>query len=401
MATIKIVLRTSKINKEGEVPLCIRITKNRQTKFVFLDYRIKPDQWDAKEKRVKKSNPNYVFLNNYLAQRMADAQSTSIQIETEDKHVASRAIKASIKGLAPLEFFEYANKYARNFETSGKIGTHRRAKAVIQKLLTYVDDRKLYFDQINVTFLKNYESYLIGKLKNRTNTVHANFRMIRTIFNNAISEDLIPVDINPFPKFKLKLEKTQRDYLTDEELNQVEQLQLNVDSAIFHHRNIYVFAAYAGGMRISDILTLRWKNFDGEKINIKIHKTKTPLSIKLPAKALEILSLYKKEQCTGNDFVFPLINISADEKDPAIIHNAISSATAYTNKDLKKITELASIEKHLSFHTSRHSFAVRALQKGMRIEYVSKLMGHADIKETQIYAKVVSSELDKAMDVFN
>jgi site-specific recombinase XerD len=59
------------------------------------------------------------------------------------------------------------------------------------------------------------------------------------------------------------------------------------------------------------------------------------------------------------------------------------------------------MSNHLSFHTARHSWAVRALQKGMRIEYVSKLMGHASVKHTEVYAKILNAELDKAMDVFN
>jgi integrase/recombinase XerD len=87
--------------------------------------------------------------------------------------------------------------------------------------------------------------------------------------------------------------------------------------------------------------------------------------------------------------------------NPRELLNAISSATTYTNKDLKKIVKLAGIHKHISFHTSRHTFATRALRKGIGIEYVSKLLGHAAIRETQAYAKIVNEELDKAMEKFN
>jgi integrase/recombinase XerD len=83
------------------------------------------------------------------------------------------------------------------------------------------------------------------------------------------------------------------------------------------------------------------------------------------------------------------------------LFNAISSATAYTNSDLKEIIKLTKIKKSISFHTARHTFATTALQKGMRIEYVSKYMGHSDIKETQIYAKIINQELDKAIEIFN
>ncbi len=100
-------------------------------------------------------------------------------------------------------------------------------------------------------------------------------------------------------------------------------------------------------------------------------------------------------------FVFPLLRNDIDYTDPQVLFNAISSNTAYANKNLKAITKTAKIEKHISFHSSRHTWATRALRKGMRIEYVSQLMGHTNIKTTQVYTKIVNSELDRAMDVFN
>jgi integrase/recombinase XerD len=408
MASIKILLRTSKINLQGEAPLCIRITKNRTSKFVFLDYRIKPEFWNEEEKCVRKSHPNAARINNYILQKLSEASAQAMKMETEKNFVSPTSLKETIKGKSAVEFFPYADRFAASFEATGKIGTHRRAKSVINKLRDYVKGRKLFFDNITVTFLREYEYYLLSKVdaekkkkKNKVNTVHANFRLLRTIFNNAVREDLIPVEINPFNKIKLKSEQTQRAYLTEEELNKIDELHLEESYMINHHRNIYIFAAWTGGLRISDILQLRWKNFDGEKITIKIHKTQTPLSIKLPERALQIVNSYRKENCNGNDFIFPLLKICPDEKNPETIHCAISSASAYTNKNLYKIAELAGIEKHISFHTSRHTWATRALTKGMRIEHVSKLMGHAAIKETQIYAKIVNAELDKAMAVFN
>jgi site-specific recombinase XerD len=82
------------------------------------------------------------------------------------------------------------------------------------------------------------------------------------------------------------------------------------------------------------------------------------------------------------------------------VHQLLPVAS-YTNKDLRKLTRLAGIDKKVTFHTARHSWAVRALQKGMRIEYVSKILGHASAKQTEEYAKVMNEELDKAMEVSN
>ena len=90
-----------------------------------------------------------------------------------------------------------------------------------------------------------------------------------------------------------------------------------------------------------------------------------------------------------------------DENDLVALDNEISKGTALINKSLKALEEDSELGKHISFHISRHTWATRALRKGISIDKVSKLMGHAQIKETQIYAKIVNEELDKAMDVFN
>jgi integrase/recombinase XerD len=366
-----------------------------------LGIYLKVKDWDPKEKKVKKSHPNSSRLNALIAKRVSDAEGVTADLETKSKTITSKKIKEEILGKEPVEFFPYADKYIQSLETSSKVGSLRRAKSVIKKMKDYQNGVPLYFDEINVKYLKDYEEYLLSKLDNKQNTVHQNLRIIRKLINDAIREDILTRNDNPFYKFSLKLEKTSREFLTEEELKKIEDLDLPKDKVINGHRNIYVFAAYTGGLRISDVLTLRWENFDGERINLNIQKTKTHLSIKLPNKALEIIKTYKPEKINPKDFIFPFLDKNLKLEDPKVLYQAISAATAYTNKDLKTIAQKAGIEKHISFHTSRHTFATAALRKGIRIEYVSKLLGHANIKETQIYAKIVNEELEKAMEVFN
>jgi integrase len=130
-------------------------------------------------------------------------------------------------------------------------------------------------------------------------------------------------------------------------------------------------------------------------------KTGTQLSIKVPNKSLEIINKYKPEIVNPNAFVFPMFPADIDLDNARELDTEISRATAYINKNLKTIATKLELNKKVSFHVSRHTFATRALRKGISIDKVSKIMGHAAIRETQIYAKIVSSELDKAMDVFN
>lgn len=400
MATVKLLLKLNKVNKDGESPLYIRITKDRQSKFISLGITLHPDQWDEKNKQVKK-HPNSVRLNNLIAQKVADAHGVSLEMETKNKFVSSKVIKNKVMGKNLLTFSDYANDYLNRVYQEKRMGTHDKVKAVLSKLNTYTNYATLNFGDIDVQFLKKYESYLKNDLGNGINTVHSNLKIFRKLFNDAVREEIIDFQNNPFNKYKLKTEKVKMEYLTEDELKLFEDIILDNGSMLDHHRNAYVFSCYAGGIRISDILQLKWKDFDGTNITIEMYKTKEMVSVKLPNKALEIISKYKTNSPNESEnFIFPFLD-SNREYDEEQLYKAISSRTAYANKDLGKIVKKAGLGKEISYHSSRHTWATRALRKGMRIEYVSKLLGHASIKTTQIYAKIVNAELDKAMDVFN
>jgi len=149
------------------------------------------------------------------------------------------------------------------------------------------------------------------------------------------------------------------------------------------------------------MLQLKWENYDGKHVLLNTQKTGSVVSVMLPEKAKKIIEVYKATDSKKDDFIFPFLDKTDNIKDPKILHARVSSITSYTNSDLKDIAFLAGIKKHLHFHTSRHTWATRALRKGMRIEYVSKLMGHNSIRTTQVYAKIVNADLDKAMEVFD
>ena len=147
----------------------------------------------------------------------------------------------------------------------------------------------------------------------------------------------MPATKNLFNKIRLKGQKSIREFLLDNELKRIEDLILKEDSMLNHHRNLYVFSAYSGGIRISDLLNMRWKNFTGTHLYFKVKKTNEDICIKLPRKSLVILQFYKmyrkREGAKPNpeSFIFPLLKISVDETDKLEHFNAISSATAYAN----------------------------------------------------------------------
>ncbi|WP_295673179.1 site-specific integrase [uncultured Mucilaginibacter sp.] len=400
MASVKIIFRNDKKNHENKSPLYIRIIKNRKAQFLSLGIYLNEDEWDDKKLKVKSRHPNSARLNSFIAQKVAEAEDMSLMLAGKDINVTSAKIKNKIKGRALGSFTAYGNAYRDSLLKSGHIGTYIKVKASLSKLDQFAGGRELQFEEIDTDFLKRYEKYLTDTLNNAVNTVHGSFRTIRKLFNDATRESLIEPEHNPFFRYKLKLEKTTKIYLTDTEIAKIEKLQLPPGSKMEHHRLLFVFACYAAGIRVSDLLQLQWRDFNGTHLSIVTQKTTEHITIPLPSKAIGIIEKYKSEALVSNDYIFPFLK-SGHQYTPLQLNRAISSCTAYLNRDLKDIAGKAEIDKHISMHTSRHSWATRALRKGMRIEYVSALMGHSSIKTTQVYAKIVNAELDKAMEVFN
>ena len=115
--------------------------------------------------------------------------------------------------------------------------------------------------------------------------------------------------------------------------------------------------------------------------------------------ALDIINKYKKEDAEQDDFIFPVItNKELYLKNDEYRYTFIESANKAANFQLQRIAKKLEIPVKVTFHISRHTFATNALNNGMRIEHVSKLMDHRDISTTQVYAKIISEELDKAVD---
>lgn len=399
MASVTLVFQKGKLNAKGEAPIHFRIIKNRKASYIASGIMIPPHQWDDKKNKVKSTYRNSSRLNSYLSNKFTEIQDTVLQHETQSKSFTSKNLKEKVFGKRPSDFFAFADGIVEQYRKEGRIGTYDKNRSVVAKLREYKP--ALTFHDITPEFLTKYEQYLREKHGNSTNTVGKDMKFIRKVFNDAICSDVIELDASPFRKYKLKEEKTHRDYLNEEDLIRIEECSINPGTRLELTRDMFVFATYTGGLRVSDVLQLRWANFDGSHLHIVITKTGAQVSIKVPNKGLEIIGRYRNESKSKDDFIFPMLRPTLNVNDPVALDAAISSATAQLNTNLKILAKKAEIGKRLSFHISRHSFAVMALRKGITIDKVSKLMAHSAIKETLVYAKIVNEELDKAMDVLN
>jgi integrase len=401
MATVSMVIRKDRINKDREAPINIFIIKDRKTLKIATGIKVKTELWDEKACKVMKGVRNYKRINAFLHAKLVEAETGVLENETSNKSLTAKQLKEKVFGKPPMDFFPFAEQAYENYRLAGKIGTYISSKAIVNQLKNYAKYEALKFTDITPEYLAKYEIYLRTEEDLKTNTIHKNLKFFRKVFNDAFRLGIIEYNQNPFTRYKLKTEKTTRAFLSEDDLAKIEKIELTPGTMLDLHKDMFIFASYAGGLRVSDVLKLKWKNFDGSHINISIHKTKSHLSIKLPDKAIEIITKYKPEKDAPKSFIFPMLPDDLKMDDPQAVYTEISRATAYINKNLKTIAERAELNIKLSFHISRHTWATRALRKGISIDKVSKLMGHAQLRETQIYAKIVNEELDKAMDVFN
>jgi len=141
-------------------------------------------------------------------------------------------------------------------------------------------------------------------------------------------------------------------------------------------KNIFLFGCYTG-LRFSDIRTLKWTNIKDGRIQLTQTKTKGTVYILLGKNTERILEL----QRDNTEFVFD-----------------ISRYSSSVNKTLKSLIDKSSIEKDVTFHSSRHTFATFLISSGVNVYTVSKLLGHKDIKSTLVYAKVINEEKEKAVN---
>ncbi len=402
MATIRAVLKKNKIKANGLIPIYLRIIEGEKNTFKSTGLDVSADAWDEKNSKVRSKHPNSARMNHLIAKKISELE--DIRIQLDGKHGIGKEVKAqSVKkqGNEKHSFTHFFQEYVDQQKVDKKFGTHRKVQSILKKFKDYNKQKDVQFSNFTLDYLKDYEKYL-RSIGNSTGTIHANLKVFRMLFNRAVELDIIPIQNNPFAKHKLKTEKVEKSFLTQAEVNAIDQVDLSPGTKMEVHRDMFVFACYAGGIRISDLLQLRIERYDRttKVISFFVHKTKNDHTIKLPKRAAEILERYLSDGKTSG-YIFGLLDESVFKATADIILTKISSATAYANKNLKTIKVKAGIEKSMSFHSSRHSFGTLAVSNGMGIQMISKIMVHSNLTTTLGYAKIVDAQMYSEMDKMN
>ena len=261
-------------------------------------------------------------------------------------------------------------------------GSYKNYITTIKHLKNYIKTKfntdDISLNKLNYDFVYNFSHYILLNTKCTHNGMMKHIQRLKKITNFCIKNNYITND--PFIGFKIKFKKSNRVYINNEELHILKNIKLN--KSLNKIRDIFLFACYTG-LSYIDLYNLNIKNIqigdDNLKwIFIKRHKTDIPSNVPILPPALTILNKYKTQNNING--IFPMIS---NQK---------------TNIALKEIARLCNFNKKLTFHCARHTFATTiTLTNGVPIETVSKMLGHNNIKTTQIYARVIDSKISADM----
>lgn len=369
--------RKKQLDSQGKALVQVEAYLSGKKSYFSTHIYLKPSQWSARTSSVC-NHPHAEELNYMLEEFMLNLQMRELEAWKQGKEICLQLLKEIHEDTAvENKLIPFGRKWIENSPI--RESTKSNLNTTLSLLETFSSG--ITFRQLDYKTLLSFEQFLKNK-KLGTNTIAKHFRHIRTILNEAIRQGLITKELSPFTEYKIKTTESHHTYLLPEELEKLEHITLfRKRHALCHSLDAFLFCCYTG-LRYSDFIRMEQKNFiqsdNGLWMVFKSQKTgavtQLPLSHLFQGKAVRILCRYTDI----NDFFHIKPNASV-------------------NKDLIRIGKLAGLAKHFSFHTARHTNATLLLYKGVQLATVQKLLGHRNIKTTQVYGEVLPQTIVKEL----
>jgi integrase len=396
MASVRVCLR-KRATTENTHPILIQIIKDRKKSILTLGHNIALKDWDEEKKLVKKSHANSARLNNVIAKKLAEAHAKLLDLETNNTDTSARVIGNAFKKAKENTFFKQADLYTKQLEQDGKFNRLSADKPRIERFKEFLDNSDINFSEITVPLLKKFQSYLKGTRTITERTIVNHLVVIRTIYNQAIEANLVDRKHYPFGKGKIKIKfpESLKIGLNEADVKAIEAAK--VEALPNHARNLWLFSFYLAGMRISDVLRLKWSDFQDDRLFYTMGKNNKAGSLKVPTKALAILEHYRRPNPI-HDLVFPDLENVPNLDDAFNVQKRIKTRIKQNNEQLQKVLTEAKITKKVTMHISRHSFGNISGSK-IPVQMLQKFYRHSSITTTMGYqANFVHENEDSALD---
>lgn len=396
MATVRVVLRKKK-NKAGRFPIAIRITKDRKSSFLNTGQYIDDKFWDEKNRNVRKSHPNSKVLNNFIVSKIAETNDKVLKSEMKPEYESVADIRKKIVEKKRYDFFVVANMKLQNLKNRNKHHQYDTEFGRLKRFKEFLGKDILPFNKLNVALLKKFETYLLYSKKLSPRTVVNYLILIRTIYNLAIAESITDRGLYPFGKGKItiRIPESQKIGFTSDEIQKLENAQ-NITKAQQKAIHIWLISFYFAGIRVGDVLQLKWSDFNDGRLLYRMNKNSKLVSLKIPDKAIKIFKIYKAKS-DRNGLVFPQLK-NIDLNDTMEVSKRTQSVTRNLNRRLKIAVKELGITKNISMHIARHSFGNISGDK-IPIQMLQKLYRHSSVTTTIRYqANFIHKDVDDALD---
>ncbi|SFB97140.1 Site-specific recombinase XerD [Algibacter lectus] len=384
-------------NSKNLHPISIRIIKDRKPSYIYIGQSIKLKQWDAKNGRVRKSHPDHLEINQLILSKLSLANKSLINAEIEAQDLSSKKIKNQIVSKYDNDFFKVAESYLVNIRNRKQFHQLDIEIGRIAVFREFIKNDHLHFKDLNIELLKQFEHFLLSKRNLVARTVANYMIMLRTIYNLAISQNITKKELYPFGKgkFQIKFPETKKIGLNREEIKTLENLK-GLTKAQEYALYAWLLSFYFAGIRISDVLQLKWADFYDERLHYRMAKNNKLVSLKIPDKVTKILSKLEREE--DSVYLFKeLEGINLNDKKR--VRTRIKTATRNFNRRLELVAEQAGIDKKMSMHIARHSFGNISGDK-IPIQMLQKLYRHSSVTTTMLYqANFLRKDADEALDM--
>ncbi|MNK80969.1 Tyrosine recombinase XerD [compost metagenome] len=375
----------------GEVPIYLRITVNGKRAEIATGRSCEPDRWHSKSGRAIGTKEKYRLFNTCLDQLHNQAYDAYLKVVQSANEITAQSIRDMMMGRETISatLLQAVAEHNDRMEVLvGKDyvrGTLNRYKVLKKHLETFIllqyNTNDMEVRKVDVAFFNNFDYYLRSRscANNYTVKMIKNLgKIINICCENGTAES------NPITFYKGRTKTVDRNFLSQDEIQIILQKRF-ASARLDIIRDVFLFCCFTG-LAYADVQKLKitdiQKGIDGELWIIKNRqKTNVRASIPLLQNAVELINKYENHPICGNlRTVFP---VPSNQK---------------MNEYLKEIAELCGIEKKLTSHIARHTFATTVtLLNGVPIESVSKMLGHTNIRTTQHYAKILDMKLSEDM----
>ncbi len=407
MLSVEIIKR-ARTNKNGSHPLQLKLTLNRRSSRLNIGVNIESRYWNDETQSLKKNHPDYRVIQTTIADKISQANKVALLLETELPDFTLAMLKVRLTGKKSYKqtFFSQADEFFETLILAGKVNRAQGEKPALNHFKNFVNGRDLAFEDVTFTLLTKFIAYLEGLGTVGPRSIMNYLAMLRSIYSNGIHAGHVKQSAYPFgkgeKKIKIKYPVSLKIGLDAWEVEAIEKLDLQTGSFIDHARNVWLFSFYFAGMRVSDVLMLKWSELLGDRLHYTMGKNNKPVSVIIPPKAKLILNHYAQMKCLKTNLVFPDMRDAPSLTDRRLFKPIIKNRNKKLNKYLKQVAALLEIQKPLTMHIARHSFGNIAGDK-IPLLTLQKLYRHSSITTTVNYQRAFmnKSSDDALLSVVN